>query len=524
MFSLLKKKLMYKIILLPVLVALLISSFIVIYFPSVQRKIMITEIEREITYVTELLSYGFGVCISTDSYGSIKSGYDKVKQFENVKYIRIFDEDGEILNEYNPSEINFDDIGSNVKEGINTGDHYIEKTSKIEINNENYGYVRVGVSKDELKAAIKNIYLVSIILTVVFVIISIIVAVIVSGQITKPISSVKHVLNVLGQGELDKKCHVSSHDESSEMADALNLTIDKLRQIIENIRSNAEMLNGSSADLASFSGQIANVSEDIANQTNTMSASIEQSTATVNNISNSAGTLSNNVNAVAASIEEMSASLTEVSRSCQQESEIASKANSEAENTKAMVDKLNVSAASIFKIVEVITDIADQTSLLALNATIEAASAGDAGKGFAVVANEVKELAKQTAQATEDITRQVEDMQSIASDAGKAIGSISSIIREVNDISQMIVSSVEEQSTTVSEIARNTSAASSAANEVAGNVGETAKGISEVSSTVQVVSGRVSETASGITRMNEQINKLNDISEQLDELVNHFTL
>ncbi len=119
------------------------------------------------------------------------------------------------------------------------------------------------------------------------------------------------------------------------------------------------------------------------------------------------------------------------------------------------MDKLGAAAKSIGKVVEVINDIADQTNLLALNATIEVASAGEAGKRFAVVANEVKELAKQTAQATQEIQKQVEDMQTNTESAIKAIDSVSKVIEEVNEISQTIVSAVEEQSATVNEISRN---------------------------------------------------------------------
>ena len=179
--------------------------------------------------------------------------------------------------------------------------------------------------------------------------------------------------------------------------------------------------------------------------------------------------MSAGVSSVATAIEEMSASLNEVSKNCQKESQIAASASNQAKSTRDLMDRLGVSSKEVGKVIEVINDIADQTNLLALNATIEAASAGDAGKGFAVVANEVKELAKQTAQATEQISRQIEEMQGSTTSAVAAIEEITKIIEQINAISHTIVSSVEEQTSTVNEIAKSISGASQAATEIARN-------------------------------------------------------
>jgi methyl-accepting chemotaxis protein len=169
-----------------------------------------------------------------------------------------------------------------------------------------------------------------------------------------------------------------------------------------------------------------------------------------------------------------------------------------------------------------INHIADQTNLLALNATIEAASAGDAGKGFAVVANEVKELAKQTASATSEISRQIEGMQDSTNTAVTAIGRITSVIEEVNTISQTIVSAVEEQSATVNEIANNMSTARTASTEIARNVAESAKGLSEVSRTIQMVNTGVESTTQGVAQVNTSAGDLARLSAGLQKLVEQF--
>jgi methyl-accepting chemotaxis protein len=218
----------------------------------------------------------------------------------------------------------------------------------------------------------------------------------------------------------------------------------------------------------------------------------------------------------------MSSSINEVAKNCQKESQIAADASREARSTKEQIERLGSASKEIGKVIDVINHIADQTNLLALNAKIEAASAGEAGKGFAVVANEVKELAKQTAQATGEIARQVEEMQTSTDSAVKAVERITTVIDEVNTISQTIVSAVEEQSATVNEIAKNIGGASSAATKIAKNVGESAKGLSEVSSNIQGVNGAARNTAEGMNQIKTSANDLAKLASGLRKLVDQF--
>ena len=177
----------------------------------------------------------------------------------------------------------------------------------------------------------------------------------------------------------------------------------------------------------------------------------------------SSGEVSASSLTVASALEEMNASLSEVARSCEKESTITQSANSQAQMTQETMDKLGKSAQEIGKVVDVIRGIADQTNLLALNATIEAASAGESGRGFAVVANEVKALSLQSAQATEEISRQVRSMQDTTGFATKAIAEIANVIEESHLISGTIAAAVEEQSATTGEIAKTMGRMSSAA-------------------------------------------------------------
>ena len=217
----------------------------------------------------------------------------------------------------------------------------------------------------------------------------------------------------------------------------------------------------SAEELTVVSQQLTTNAGDTAQQANAASATSEE--------------VSANVNVVAASSEEMMASIREISKSATEAARVAKAAVTIAETTTQTIHQLGTSSSEIGKVIKVITSIAQQTNLLALNATIEAARAGEAGKGFAVVANEVKELAKETARATEEIGQKIEAIQTDTQAAVKAIGEVSQIITQVNDISNVIASAVEEQTATTTEIGRNVTEAAMGTNEIAGSISGVAK-------------------------------------------------
>ena len=358
-----------------------------------------------------------------------------------------------------------------------------------------------------------------------------------------PIEEVMRTMGAVEKGDLTARIHTAYRGDFQKLAEAINNSAIRLAQTLTEISNASNTLASSADELTATSNVMASNSEQMTGQANTVAAATEQASSNVKNmaagvqqISANANTvasateevsanlrtvgaaveqMSSNlrviagnseqmqsaVNSVATAIEEMSVSLNEVSRSSGQAASVTGKAATSAAGTAQMMDRLGRSAQEIGKVVDMIKGIAAQTNLLALNATIEAASAGEAGKGFAVVANEVKELAKQTAGATEEIRTQVQDMQSNTQEAVKAIEEIVRIINEINAISGSIAASVEEQTATTNEISKSIGHAARGAAEAARNVGQAAGGATEVSRNVQ-------EAVKGVTDISQNISQL----------------
>ncbi|MGK2959532.1 MAG: HAMP domain-containing methyl-accepting chemotaxis protein [Acidimicrobiales bacterium] len=254
-------------------------------------------------------------------------------------------------------------------------------------------------------------------------------------------------------------------------------------------RSTSEMIL-SSSELASVSSRLRSNSQMTAAQSTQVASAAEEVCA--------------NVSTMAAAMEEMTASVREIARSAGEASSVAENAVGVAAHTNATVSKLGDSSAEIGEVIAAITSIAEQTNLLALNATIEAARAGEAGKGFAVVANEVKELAKETAKATEDITGKIASIQADTGGAVDAIGEISSIITQISDIQSSIVTAVEEQLTTTNEVARSVSSAAVGSSEIA----ESIVNVADAAHMTSLGAGSIQDAATVIASMAHHLEAL----------------
>ncbi len=340
--------------------------------------------------------------------------------------------------------------------------------------------------------------------------------------ITKPFDELMALINALGKGDLTKQSTITTKDEIGKMAAATDGSMKALKSVIEQIATHSLVLTSSSEELSAVASQVASSTEEMSSQSTTIATSTEEASTNMNSIASSTEDMTTAISMVATAIEEMSATVNEISKNCQKELQIAGQANTQANATNEMMKKLERSANEIGKVLGVIKDIADKTNLLALNATIEAASAGEAGKGFAVVANEVKELANQTSQATDEIGKQINDMYRNTTSSVKAIGDISDIVAEVNAISETIVSAIEEQSATINEISNNVSGVNNSSMDVSRNVQESAKGLNEISSNIAGFNNAIREITTGMTQVDKSTNELTKIAAKLNQSVEAF--
>jgi len=315
-----------------------------------------------------------------------------------------------------------------------------------------------------------------------------------AAQLQVKVEQILSVVSAAAEGDLTREIAIEGDDAVGQVAAGLRTLLSTMRVSMGDISRTAEALAASAEQLTSLSqgmGEGATLTSDRAGSASTASVQVSAS-----------------IQTVATAAEEMTASIREIAKNATEAAAVATDAVNVAGGAEATVASLGESSAEIGQVIKVITSIAQQTNLLALNATIEAARAGDAGKGFAVVANEVKELAKETAKATEDIGQKIEAIQSDTQGAVSAIGRIAEVIGRINDIQTTIASAVEEQTATTNEIARSVTEAAAGANGIAEDVTQ--------------VASAAADTRQGAQDTLESATQLTDISSQLKDLVGKF--
>ena len=320
--------------------------------------------------------------------------------------------------------------------------------------------------------------------------VALLVAVWVTRGVTRPLRRTVAVLEEVAQGRLDQRLGLTSRDETGRMGAALDATLDRLGDALRSIDDSSHSLASASQELSAVATQ--------------MTASARSSAAQAGVVDEAGAEVSQHLQSVATGTEEMTASIGEIAQNATRAAEVASQAVDVVGDADRTMVKLGESSAQVGSVVKAISSIAAQTNLLALNATIEAARAGEAGKGFAVVANEVRELAQETARATEDIVLRIETIQQDTTAAVAAIAEISEIIVRIHDTQTTIASAVEEQTATAAEIARRVADAAHGSGEIS----RTVTGVAAAAEDTTAAAGSTSEAAAELARMATELQRL----------------
>lgn len=325
-----------------------------------------------------------------------------------------------------------------------------------------------------------------------------------------------------GEGDLTTRLNVNSKDEAGFLAINFNKFVEKLQQMIISIASETSNVNISSENLALISNDLANNSNKTSSKSKSVASAAEEMSTNIKNIADGMDTASENIGQVAAATEEMSSTITEIAQNSENANLITRDAVEVTQEASLQINDLGKAAVEIENVIETITDISEQTNLLALNATIEAARAGDAGKGFAVVANEIKELAGQTNNATEDIKSKIKGIQSSTTITVKGIEKLSKIMDSVNEIVESIAAAVEEQSATTREISENISEVSAGLGDVNQNISQIAGVSGGIARDIDDVNESSRETSENSMNVLKNSEDLKEFSMSLKELVDQF--
>ena len=361
-------------------------------------------------------------------------------------------------------------------------------------------------------------------LTIFAVILGISAAVVITRMLSGKLSLNAKFADNMAKGDFTQTLDIDQQDEIGILASSMKDMTSNLGNMLNEISRDIEILDSSSTGLSVISQKMNDGSKQTSQRAASVATASEEMSANMNSVSAATEQTSTNVGMVASATEEMSSTVNEIAQNSAQAREITEKAVLQAQNASEQVDTLGKSAKEISQVVGTINDISDQVNLLALNATIEAARAGEAGKGFAVVANEIKDLAKQTAEAAQEIKEKIGHTQDSTGKIVNEIEDISKVIEDINEIVATIATAVEEQAATTKEVAENVSQASMGIQEVTENVAQSSAVAKEIAQDIASVNQEADEMSSSSSQVNVNAGELSKLAEKSKEMVSKFKL
>jgi len=415
-------------------------------------------------------------------------------------------------------------------------DEALAKTSFIRKVGEWDWYIGTGIYTDDIDAVVAEqrqmtdefvsgaILKTGLIILAIMVLSMVISYFVIAKGVVGPIRGIIDMLKDIahGEGDLTKRIIDNSGDETQELAQYFNMFVENVQSMISKIKGDTETLTNSSSDLAGISDQMNTAARDTSGRSESVAAASEEMSTNMGAMAAAMEEAATNINMVSAAAEEMTSTISEIAQNAEKARHITTEAVGQAQNASGQVDKLGVSAKEIFTVVDTITDISSQVNLLALNATIEAARAGEAGKGFAVVAHEIKELAGQTAEASNEIKERVTGIQTSTDGTISEIAAITKVVGEINEIVSTIAAAVEEQSATTGEIAENVAQASIGISEVNENIAQGAAASQGVTQDVAEVTDAAGQIADSSNQVRKKAEGLSGLAHTLSEMMAKF--
>lgn len=433
-----------------------------------------------------------------------------------------------------------------IKKGFEQIDEYVEpiyqelnqiKEQKLDtlnraaVNMNKALEVLVKAADKEMETALKNAEasrnrgsVILIVLTAAAVLAALVLGLHISRYLSSSITAIAGITRQIAAGDLRNKVKISSSDELGELAEDTNIMTDNLKKMIGRITEFSRQLSNESSDLTKLSVSMSDSAKDMTVKSESVAAAAEQMSSNMTSVSSSSEVAANNINTVSIATDGINSSITEIAQNAEKGNSITGEAVERADSATKRVNELGSAAREISKVTEVISEISEQTNLLALNATIEAARAGEAGKGFAVVASEIKQLALQTANATNDIKVRIESIQSSTSETVREIEGVAQVIQTVNEIVGTIAAAVEEQSATTREIAENMVQASGGLQDMSDNIYQSTSVANEIANDIADVNKSSNEVLMESKQVSRSSSGLKTLSENLSELISKFKL
>ncbi len=361
----------------------------------------------------------------------------------------------------------------------------------------------------------------------VVVLLTILFSILITRSISQPLAEGTAFLEHVSRGDISKDVPsdmLARSDEVGDLGRSVQTMAESLRKLLREISQGVQTVASSATQLTAASTQTAQGVKSMSEKSSTVAAAAEESCATTTAVSTSMERASANLTSVAGATEQMSSTVTEIATNSEKARAISEKAMAQAQTISTIMAELGRAAQEIGKVTETITDISAQTNLLALNATIEAARAGTAGKGFAVVANEIKELAKQTSEATEDIKAKIAGVQNSTTGAVQNIETITAVIKEIGNTVASTAAAIEEQATVTKNVAGEIAQATAVVREVNDQVAQTATVSRSIASDIATVNSATAGIREGGEQVESSAVELSRLSEQLRVLVAQFSV